>query len=177
MFLSHTTCFRVCDKFVSGLAFFDGFGHILDACRQPEERRSMGNTIESLLGKREEILREISGLGEFRRGTVSASYRKCGKPGCRCAREGEEGHGPRYLWNGTTGGKSFAKNLHLGEEVEKYVQETERYRRFIGLCEKLVEVNEKICDATPVREVQDKQELDELKKKLQRRLLRKRGAR
>ena len=157
-----------------GLAFCDGSGHVLNAYRQLEERRSMGNTIESLLGKREEILREISGLGEFRRGTVSASYRKCGKPGCRCAREGEKGHGPQYLWNGTKGGKSFAKNLHLGEEVEKYVQETEQYRRFIGLCEKLVEVNEKICDATPVREVQDKQELDKLKKKLRKRLLKRR---
>ncbi len=73
----------------------------------------------------------------------------------RCARKGEKGHGPRYPWNRTTGGKIFAKNLHLGEEVEKYVEETERYRRFIGLCEKLVEVNEKIYDTIAVREVQD----------------------
>ena len=167
----------VCDKFVTGLAFFDGIGYVLDAYRQPEKRRFMGNTIESLRGEREEILREISGLGEFRRGTVSASYRKCGKPGCRCAREGEEGHGPRYLWNGTTGGKSFAKNLHLGPEVEKYLEETERYRRFIDLSQRLIDVNEKLCDMMPAREVEGEKELDELKKKLQRKLLRKRERR
>ena len=45
----------------------------------------MENSIESLRGEREEILREIAGLGEFRLGMVSASYRRCGKPGCRGA--------------------------------------------------------------------------------------------
>ena len=137
----------------------------------------MEETLEKLEQEREVILGEISRLGGFRRGTVSATYRRCGKAGCWCAGEGEKGHGPQYLWNGTKGGKSFAKNLHLGPEVEKYMEETDRYRRFVKLCERLVDVNEKVCDMTPAREVESEKELDELKKKLQRKLLRKRGSR
>lgn len=137
----------------------------------------MEETLEKLEQEREVILGEISRLGGFRRGTVSATYRRCGKAGCWCAGEGEKGHGPQYLWNGTKGGKSFAKNLHLGPEVEKYMEETDRYRRFVKLCERLVDVNEKVCDMRPTREVESEKELDELKKKLQRRLLGKRGSR
>lgn len=137
----------------------------------------MGSSVEDLQHERELILQEIRGLGTFRRGTVSATYRKCGKAQCWCAKEGEKGHGPQYLWNGTAGGKSYARNLHIGPEVEKYVEETERYRRFIELCEKLVEVNEKISDRTSVRQVEDEKELEELKKKLRRKLLRKRERR
>lgn len=137
----------------------------------------MENTLENLQRDRESILKGITELGAFRRGTVSMIYRRCGKAGCWCAGEGEKGHGPQFLWNGTVGGKSFARNLHLGPEVEKYMEETERYRAFIELCEKLVEVNEKICDMTPVRQVEVEKDLDELKKKLQRKLLRKRERR
>ena len=42
--------------------------------------------------RREELVRKLSSLGEFRRGTVLARYRKCGKDGCRCAKEGAEGN-------------------------------------------------------------------------------------
>lgn len=137
----------------------------------------MEERLEKLRHERDVILEEISGLGEFRRGTVSATYRRCGKAACWCAGEGEKGHGPQYLWNGTKGGKSFAKNLHLGPEVEKYMEETDRYRTFVELCEKLVDLNEKMCDARPVREMEGSKELEELKKKLQRRLSRKRERR
>ena len=34
---------------------------------------------------------ELSGVGDFRRGALSAVFRKCGKPNCRCARPGERG--------------------------------------------------------------------------------------
>lgn len=127
--------------------------------------------------KREELLRELSSLGEFRRGTVLARYRKCGKDSCRCAKEGGQPHPPQYQWTATVGGKTVGKSLHLGPEVEKYMAETERYREFIRICDELLRVNEGLCDARPVEEVESEKELDELKKKLQRKLLRKREKR
>ena len=39
---------------------------------------------------------ELGGVGDFRRGTLSAVFRKCGKPNCRCAQPGDPGHGPQY---------------------------------------------------------------------------------
>lgn len=134
----------------------------------------MEETVESLQEQRKALLEKISGLGPFRRGTVSVIYRKCGKPTCWCAGKGEKGHGPQYFWNGTVKGKSFGRNLHLGPEVEKYIKETERYQEFLALCEGLVEVNEKISEKIPMREVGEGKELEELKKKLQKRLQRKR---
>lgn len=133
----------------------------------------MPNSIEVLQQKREELLDEIRSLKEFRRGTISTNYRKCGKPSCHCNDEGAKGHGPQYLWNATISGKSVAKNLQLGAEVEKYVEETDRYKKFISLSEQLVEVNEQLCERKPVKQLSDEKELEELKKKLQKQLSRK----
>jgi len=49
----------------------------------------------------------------------SENFRKCGKPTCKCAKPGNIGHGSQYLWNTTIEGKSYAKNLKLGSELQK----------------------------------------------------------
>ena len=38
---------------------------------------------------------------------------------------------------------------------------------FLRICNEMVQLNEKICDLRPVPEVEDKDEAEELKKKLQ----------
>lgn len=133
----------------------------------------MPTTLEVLEHKKDELLNEICALEGFRRGTISVNYRKCGKPGCRCSQEGAQGHGPQYLWNATIAGKSVAKNLKIGPELEKYLEETNRYKRFMHLCDKLLGINEQLCDARPVRQVENEDDLEALKKKLQRKLLKK----
>ena len=52
-------------------------------------------------------------------------------------------------------------------------EEIENYRRFVGLTRELVEVNEKICQLRPVREIVDERELEALKKTLLRQFSRK----
>src|SRR5207249_4894150 len=76
--------------------------------------------------RREELFRQIENLGDFRRGIISVNYRKCGKSNCACARKGHPGHGPQYLWNVSVGGKTQARNLPLGPELEKVQQDRER---------------------------------------------------
>src|SRR5207253_8569054 len=73
--------------------------------------------------RREELFRQIENLGDFRRGIISVNYRKCGKSNCACARKGHPGHGPQYLWNVSVGGKTQARNLPLGPELEKRSEE------------------------------------------------------
>ena len=133
----------------------------------------MDKTIESFEKKREDLYRELQEIGDFRRGIISVVYRKCGKKNCACAKEGHPGHGPVHLWNTTIKGKSYAKSLKLGPELQKYLDEITNHRKFVELCEEIVVVNERICDLRPVPEVKDDQELSELKKKLQNLFMRK----
>lgn len=133
----------------------------------------MGETLEDLERKRESLYRKLEDIGDIRRGIISVNYRKCGKANCACAKKGHRGHGPQYLWNTTIKGKSYAKNIKLGSELEKYMMEIANHHNFLKYCEEIVELNEKICDLRPVREIGDKDELEGLKKKLQKHFMKK----
>jgi uncharacterized protein YdcH (DUF465 family) len=133
----------------------------------------MSETLSSLEIKRGQLYQQLQKAGDFRRGTISVVYRKCGKKNCACVKEGHPGHGPRYLWNATIGGKSYAKDLKLGPEMEKYMGEIANHKHFLKLLDEIVVVNERICDLRPVPEVKDDKELSELKKKLQQRFMEK----
>ena len=124
----------------------------------------MEETIESLEVEREHLYRQLQETGDFRRGIISVIYRKCGKKNCACAKEGHPGHGPQHLWNTTIKGKSYAKSVKLGPEMQKYLEEIANHQRYVKLCEEIVLVNEHICDLRPVPEVKDDEELAELKK-------------
>jgi hypothetical protein len=50
---------------------------------------------EELKEKRQQLMDKINALEcKILRGSVIESYKKCGKPGCKC--EHGEGHGPKY---------------------------------------------------------------------------------
>ena len=134
----------------------------------------MEPSLESLESRRKELHRELEALGDFRRGTISVNYRKCGKSNCACAQEDHPGHGPQYLWNASVQGKTKAQNLPLGPELEKVEKEVQRYREFVHLCQELVEINDQICHLRPVPVLEDENELEQLKKKLRRHFARKR---
>ncbi len=72
-----------------------------------------------------------------------------------------------HLWNATIKGKSYAKNLKLGPEMEKYLEEISNHRLFMKLYDEIVAINEQICATRPVRIMEDEDGLAELKKKLQ----------
>jgi hypothetical protein len=129
----------------------------------------MQPTVKSLEQRKKDLYQQLASLGDFRRGTLSVNYRRCGKPNCACAGPGHPGHGPQYLWNATIEGKSWAKNVALGPELEKVGQEVENYRRFQRWLEQWVEVNERLCQLRPVPEAGGEKELEQLKKKLQQR--------
>jgi hypothetical protein len=133
----------------------------------------MGEALVECEQKRTALMDSLKELADFRRGTITANYRKCGKANCACAQPGHPGHGPQYLWSATIKGKSYAKNIKLGPEMQKYEEETARHRRFVELCDEIVRINERICDLRPVPEVKDNKGLAELKKKLQKRFLKK----
>jgi len=131
----------------------------------------MTKNLKALEIQRDRLLQQLQSLGDFRPGTISVNYRKCGKKNCPCARPEHRGHGPQFLWNTTQGCKSRAQSLHLGPELEKARKELENYGQFLRLSKELVAVNEQICRVRPVEQIQDEAELEALKKTLRRRFL------
>ena len=55
-------------------------------------------SLPELEAERDRLYTQLAGVGDFRRGSVSENYRRCGKPNCACAAPDHPGHGPRLLW-------------------------------------------------------------------------------
>jgi hypothetical protein len=128
--------------------------------------------IEKLELKRDELYRKLSEVGDLRRGIISLNHRKCGKRNCACAAEGHPGH-PQYLWNTTIKGKSYAKSIRVGPELQKCMQEIDNHNKFEYLRKEIIETNEMICDMRPVKEIGDISEMEALKKNLQKAFMKK----
>ena len=112
-------------------------------------------SLSELEAERERLYAQLTATGDFRRGSVTENYRKCGKPNCACAQPGHSGHGPRFLWTRTIPGqKTRGRQLAAGE-VGKVRRELERYAEFAALSDQIVEVSEKICEARPATAAAD----------------------
>jgi hypothetical protein len=105
--------------------------------------------LAALEAERARLYAELSGVGDFRRGTLNAVFRKCGKPNCRCARPGERGHGPQWNWTRWAGGKTVTTHPRPGPELDKAGREAAEWDRFRSLTGQIEAVNEAICEARP----------------------------
>ena len=105
-----------------------------------------GPSLDELEARRRELYERLADVGDFRRGSVSENYRRCGKPNCACAGPDHPGHGPRFLWTRTAGRGSRGRQLQPGE-VDKVRSELDNYHRFADISGQIVEVNEAICEA------------------------------
>ena len=106
-------------------------------------------SLPELEQRRAELFARLAVTGDFRPGSINATYRRCGKPNCACAQPGHPGHGPRWLWTRSQGGKTRTRQLSQAE-VAKVRAELANYKEFAALSEQLVEVSEAICEARPV---------------------------
>jgi hypothetical protein len=99
--------------------------------------------------QRDRLYAELAATGDFRRGSISENYRRCGKPNCACAQPDHPGHGPRYLWTRTVAGRGTKGRQLSADEVDKVRAELANYQRFAEVSERIVVVNEEICEARP----------------------------
>ena len=124
--------------------------------------------IHTLSTQREAVRRELAEIGDLRPGSLVPNYRKCGKPNCRCATEGDPGHGPHWILTHKVKGKTRTRVISPSE-VEKtraQIAECQRLRRLVGA---LIEVSEDLCHARMEQSGQDAGEGGERKKKPARR--------
>lgn len=108
-----------------------------------------GPLLAELEARRARLFERLAAIGDFRRGSISENYRRCGKPNCACAQPGHPGHGPRYLWTRTVAGHGTRGRQLAAGEVEKVRGELAAYQEFAAVAEQIVEVSEAICEARP----------------------------
>ena len=56
----------------------------------------MTDSLPQLEAQRTDLFRQLAAVGDFRRGSITATSGKCGKPGCHCAKREDVGHGPNF---------------------------------------------------------------------------------
>src|SRR5258707_3866230 len=76
-------------------------------------------SLPELEAERDRLYEQLAGVGDFRRGSVSENYRKCGKPNCACAAPDHRGHGPRLLWTRSAAARKTIGRQLAAAEVEK----------------------------------------------------------
>ncbi|MEO8361558.1 MAG: DUF6788 family protein [Vicinamibacteria bacterium] len=122
----------------------------------------MSDPLAGLEKEREEVLKEISRIGDMRKGSITETYRCCGKPTCACQASDHAGHGPYFAFTTKVDGKTMTVQLRAGSRLGKFQREVDTYRQFRALSDKLIEVNGSICEARP--EPTDVEEEKALKK-------------
>jgi len=105
--------------------------------------------LAELEAERDRLYAQLATVGDFRRGSVSENWRRCGKPNCACARPGHPGHGPRFLWTRNARGRGTVGLQLAAGEVEKVRREVARHAQFTSISEQIAGVNERICEARP----------------------------
>lgn len=109
----------------------------------------MPDPTRALETQRDDILRQMTRLGDMRKGSITEAFRCCGKAACACAAPDHPGHGPYYAFTTKVGGKTKTVQMRAGPRLDKYQREVDAYKQFRALSEKLIEVNQALCEARP----------------------------
>ena len=95
--------------------------------------------------RRRQIQDQLAALDDLRAGSLTPRYRKCGKPTCHCAAEGDPGHGPSWSLTWTVEGKTQTRIIPV-QAVEQTQAQIAEYRRARALTRELFEVSTRLCD-------------------------------
>jgi hypothetical protein len=106
--------------------------------------------LTELQTRRARLREDLSAVGDFRPGSLSAVMRRCGKANCACADPAHPGHGPQHLLTKKVDGKTVTVHLRPGPELAKARVEVDNYKRFKQMVDELIDVNEAICRARPL---------------------------
>lgn len=110
----------------------------------------MSDPLAKLESDRAALLAVLAATGDMRRGSITENFRSCGKPTCACAAGDHPGHGPYYAFTVKVGGKTKTRQIRPGPALTKIEGEVAEHRRFRENCDRLLDINEAICDARPV---------------------------
>ena len=118
----------------------------------------MPDSLAQLEKQRTELFRQITDLGDFRRGSVTPTSGKCGKPTCHCVQPNDPGHGPNFRLTRKLAGKTVTETFASPLDLRKAQREVETFHHFQELCDQLIALNERICRLRPVEQTLTLQE-------------------
>jgi hypothetical protein len=118
----------------------------------------MADSLTDLEARRAELFHQLANVGDFRRGSLTTTSGKCGKPTCHCAKPNDAGHGPNYRITLKVKGKTVTKTFASSAALRKAQQEVLAFHSFQQLCHQLIAVSEKICHLRPLQETLTPQE-------------------
>ena len=101
--------------------------------------------LQALLRRRGEVLKAMSSIGDFRRGSLNEMYRKCGKPKCHCASEGDPGHGPSWVLTRNVKGKTQTRAVPA-DRVSEVRSQVATYQEFRELIREVMDLSTRICE-------------------------------
>jgi hypothetical protein len=130
----------------------------------------MPQSVEDLEQQRSVIARQLTGLGDFRPGSITTTSGRCGKPNCRCHQPNQPPHGPTDRLTYKVEGKTISESLPSPAAFAKAEREVAEFRNYQQLSQQFVEINTQICHLRPVKEAapqpQEKKPPKRSKKKL-----------
>src|SRR5262250_3501178 len=101
-----------------------------------------GKTSSVLRKRRQALLRDLPPLDAILRGSLIERYKRCGKPGCKCA-EGP-GHGPKYYLSVSFPG-SRPQMDYVPQEVHAQASEfLANYHHARQILEEICEINSEL---------------------------------
>jgi hypothetical protein len=109
----------------------------------------MPKSLEALEQKRAQIADQIAALADLRRGSITSTTGRCGKPNCRCHQPDAPGHGPNVRLTYKLHGKSVTESLPTPAAVRKAEREIDEFRKYQALHKEFLEVNAQICHVRP----------------------------
>ena len=104
------------------------------------------DTLAALTLRRDRIQQEFVSVGDLRPGSLTRRFLQCGKPRCRCRRDGATGHGPYWSLTFKVQGKTVTRSIPK-TAVERTREQIAEHRRFRALAAEFVDLSEQLCQA------------------------------
>ncbi len=96
----------------------------------------------ALRRRRRTLLRRLPPLEAVLRGSLIERYKRCGKPGCKCAQG--RGHGPKYYLSVSRTGARPEMDYVPQAHQEQVAQYLANYRRIREILEELCAINREL---------------------------------
>jgi hypothetical protein len=104
--------------------------------------KTQKQTTTALRKRRQALLRRLPPLKAVLRGSLIERYKRCGKPGCKCA-DGP-GHGPKYYLSVSFPGLRPQMDYVRQESYAQASEFLANYRRARQILEEICEINREL---------------------------------
>ena len=99
---------------------------------------------DSLAARRQQLLQQLAALGDLCPGSLVPSFRRCGKPNCRC--NAPDHPGPRWLLAHHVHGKTRTRTIPP-DQLDATRAQTAECQSLRGLVAELIDVSDQVCQA------------------------------